>query len=160
MRKLKIKNYIILILILSISVVTCGCGDSYGDFWEDEEEKQARSETSLIIGDAELKKTDGSERKIIIIKISWTNDTDETISLRDHYLYKAYQNKVELERTYFINIKTLNKDISNLNDDTRNVKPGATINLLLAYETNDDSFPIDFEIKDGDAVKNKTFEVH
>lgn len=94
----------------------------------------------------------------ILIDFTFTNNSEESESVYVNLIYMAYQNGVQLESTYFIDNIRYNPD-----DLTKDVKPGSSLDLTVAYSLSSDTAPVEFEIGEAfsfnDDKLGKTFEI-
>ena len=103
---------------------------------------------------------DYEKKPVIIITYSFTNDNNDTASAFFTAIEDtAYQNGVGLNEAIFV------EDSYNYSSDnsTKEIKKGATIDVEVAYVLNDESTPVDGEVKEyfsfSDKVITKQFEL-
>lgn len=85
--------------------------------------------------------TNYSDEPIIIITYAWTNNSDETTSAMVSTSEQAFQDGVELERS----ISAKDTDFSN---NTKDVRPGKTIDIKCAFVLGSDTSTVEFEISE------------
>lgn len=158
MERINLRKYISITIILSLILTLCSCGADSGNTPDNGEDEKTNLDKYFKIGDAELGE-DFDDRKIILIHVEWTNYTDEETTLWWHYSVTAYQNGVELDKSYLADSSTFESDYLNLKTNIEVVAPGKTINTYYAYKLDDDSSPVEFEVKDGGDRKDMTFKI-
>ncbi len=98
-------------------------------------------------------------KKVIIVKYIFKNNSDEPsafyLTFEDH----AYQNGVGLNEAYILD------DSANYEADnqTKEIKSGASIEVEVAYELNDETTEVEIEVEElfsfDDTVIKKTFSI-
>lgn len=109
------------------------------------------------IGDLEMTK-DYNGNSAAIIRFSFTNNSEENTSAMMELQYKAFQNGVQMETTVISDDSILNsKDIM------KDIQPGVTIDVGVAYKLDSETAPIEFEVSESfsfdDAKLGKSFEI-
>ena len=95
---------------------------------------------------------DYEKKPVVIVKYSFTNEGNDTASSFSTALEdNVYQNGVGLNESIFVD-DSYNYDSGN---STKEIKKGATIEVEVAYELNDETTPIDVEIKEFFSFSNK-----
>ncbi len=95
----------------------------------------------------------------IIVKYAFTNNDDEAKSFMFALKDNVFQNGIGLNKAYMMN------DSANYSSDnqTKEIKTGATIEVEVAYELNDETTDIEVEVSKlislDDAVVRKTFSI-
>lgn len=98
---------------------------------------------------------------VIIIKYSFTNNSDDSKSFSLAVEDTVYQGGISLTETYVLS-SSANYDYDN---KIKKIKSGATVEIEVAYKLNDTTTDIEVEIKDGsifgdsDDVITKTFSI-
>ena len=98
---------------------------------------------------------------VIIIKYSFTNNSDDSESFNLAVRDTVYQGGMSLTETYVLS-SDANYDYDN---KSKKVKSGATVEIEIAYKLEDTTTDIEVEIKDGslfgdsDDVITKTFSI-
>jgi len=83
--------------------------------------------------------TNYSDKPIIIITYSWTNNSDETTSAMVSTFEKAFQDGIELDSS----ISAKDVDFSN---NSKDIRPGKSIDIKKAYVLTSDVSTVEFEI--------------
>ena len=95
----------------------------------------------------------------VIIKYGFTNNADNPTSFMVAFDDGVYQNGVGLNQSFFVD------DSANYNGDDQNkeIKKGASLDVEVAYELNDTTTDIEVEVKEfisfNDSVIKKTFTI-
>ena len=99
-------------------------------------------------------------KDVVIVKYKFANnEDDDAASFSFAFDDKVYQNGVGLNEAYFL------KDSANYSSDnqTKEIKKGASIEVEVAYELNDNTTDIEVEVKElfsfSDKVIKKTFSI-
>lgn len=122
--------------------------------------------TDNVVGDYEVDVIDFRLVKdysadVIIIKYSFTNNSDDSESFSLAVDDTVYQGGMSLTETYVLSSEA-NYDYQ---DKTKKIKSGATVEIEIAYKLEDTTTDIEVEIKDGslfgdsDDVIAKTFSI-
>lgn len=103
------------------------------------------------------KSTDYEDKDAIIIRYNFTNNSDEAASFMFATQSKAFQDGVELEMAMMMD------DTYNSQDLTKEIKPGASIEVEKAFVLNGDS-PVEAEVTelisfDDEEKIEKTFDL-
>nr|DAW27606.1 MAG TPA: protein of unknown function (DUF5067) [Caudoviricetes sp.] len=93
--------------------------------------------------------TDSSGKKILLVYFDFTNINDRDCTFLDHYSFVAYQNGIQLEKTDWAS--TIDDDES-YNNYYKEVLSGATINVGIPFELQDDTSPVKFRADNSDDV--------
>lgn len=103
---------------------------------------------------------DFEKKPVVIVTYSFTNQEDDSAaSFAAAIEENVYQNGVGLNECYFLD------DSYNYNGEnaTKEIKKGATIDVDVAYVLNDETTPIDVEVKElfsfSDKVITRQFEL-
>ncbi len=114
---------------------------------------------SVVIDSCRLAE-DYEGKKVVIVKYLFTNnDNDEATSFMVAFDEEVYQNGVGLNEAYVL------KESANYEPDnqTKEIKKGATIEVEVAYELNDTTTDIEVEVKElfsfSDKTITKTFSI-
>lgn len=90
------------------------------------------------------KVVDGSEGgKILLVYFDFTNINDSNIIFPDHYIYTTYQNGIQLDRIDWD--VSIDEDES-FNNYYKEILSGATINVAVAYDLQDDTSPVKLRV--------------
>ncbi len=114
---------------------------------------------SVVIDSCRLAKN-YEDKPVVIVKYKFTNNSNDTATA----FYVAfddtvYQNGVGLNEAYVL------KDSANYNSDnqTKEIKKGASLDVEVAYELNDTTTDIEVEVKElfsfSDKTLTKTFKI-
>ncbi len=96
---------------------------------------------------------------IIIVTYGFTNNDDSAASFSFAITDEAYQNGIGLNKCYFV------ADSANYNSDnqTKEIKTGATLDVEIAYELNDTTTDVEIELSElisfSDKKISKTFKI-
>lgn len=98
-------------------------------------------------------------KPIAIIKYSFTNNSDDPASFSYAFSDSVYQNGVALNKCYFAD------DSANysLDDQSKEIKKGVTLEVEVAYELNDTTTVLEVEVEElfsfNDTIVKKTFKI-
>lgn len=93
--------------------------------------------------------TDSSGKKILLVYFDFTNINDRDCTFLDHYSFVAYQNGIQLEKTDWASAID---DDESYNNYYKEVLSGATINVGIPFELQDDTSPDKFRADNSDDV--------
>ena len=93
--------------------------------------------------------TDSSGKKILLVYFDFTNINDRDCTFLDHYSFVAYQNGIQLEKTDWASAID---DDESYNNYYTEVLSGATINVGIPFELQDDTSPVKFRADNSDDV--------
>lgn len=144
------KKLLCLILLLSLSCcILCSC------FSTSVEDNQGSGTVSPSDGDSNLgdykvtidscrMATDYKDTPIVIIKYTFTNNSDDPASFYLTFDAEAFQNGIGLNRCYVV------ADSANYSEDNQRkaIKKGATLSVEIAYELNDTTTDIEVEVEE------------
>ncbi len=165
MKKTKILLAVLLTLVFALCAM--GSSDSSGDSGDQgtgtaqtqENDATEIGAYSVEISDCRLAK-DYEGKDVVIIKYKFTNNTDETATaFWTTFDDGVYQNGVGLNEAYVLD------DNANYNDDNqmKEIKKGASIDVEVAYELNDSTTDVEVEVKElfsfDDKTIRKTFKI-
>ena len=91
--------------------------------------------------------TDSSGKKILLVYFDFTNINDRDCTFLDHYSFVAYQNGIQLEKTDWASAID---DDESYNNYYKEVLSGATINVGIPFELQDDTSPVKFRADKSD----------
>lgn len=156
-----------ILLIAAFAVFALGSGSSDTETKDQGSGSAAQSETldgaigdyAVVIDSCRLAK-DYEGKPVVIVKYLFTNVSDDSpsafyVALND----AAYQNGVGLNKAYILD------DNANYSADnqTKEIKKGATIEVEVAYELNDTTTDIEVEVSEfisfDDTTITKTFSI-
>lgn len=93
--------------------------------------------------------TDSSGKKILLVYFDFTNINDRDCTFLDHYSFVTYQNGIQLEKTDWASAID---DDESYNNYYKEVLSGATINVGIPFELQDDTSPVKFRADNSDDV--------
>lgn len=93
--------------------------------------------------------TDSSGKKILLVYFDFANINDRDCTFLDHYSFVAYQNGIQLEKTDWASAID---DDESYNNYYKEVLSGATINVGIPFELQDDTSPVKFRADNSDDV--------
>lgn len=144
--------FIILAVIIVIGIIAAAAGgggsdssstnsNQTGDTKSAGQAEQAEVKTDypVTIDGAEVTKDSYQGKDVIVVTYTWTNNSDKATSFTIALNAQAYQNGVELETSLF----TDGAEVG----DLRDVKPGTTSTVKIAYELADTS-EVEVEVKE------------
>ena len=114
---------------------------------------------NVVIESCRLATTRLDGKECVLVKYKFTNNSDTEESFNSAIDDKVFQNGVELKEEYFYS-----DDLGyNGRDAHKDVKPGATLELEVAYDLNDSVTDINVELKEFFGWSNdkitKTFSI-
>ena len=156
---------LVLIMLMSVCLFAVGCDMSTTTDEETEaetvqtEEQNKLGDFAVTIESARLAK-DYEGKDVVIVKYTFENLNDED---GDSFMWamddKVFQNGVGLNKSYFVD------DSANYSSDnqSKEIRKGASIEVEVAYELNDTTTPIEVEVSElisfTDAKVTKTFNL-
>lgn len=167
----KILSLIITVLLIaSFAVFALGSGEdkpesqNAGDqggatVQQTEEDSSSLGDYSVVIDSCRIAK-DYEGNKVVIVKYIFTNvNDDDSASFFVAFDDEVYQNGVGLNEAYILD------DSANYSSDnqTKEIKKGASIEVEVAYELDDETSDIEVEVKElfsfDDKTLTKTFSI-
>ena len=162
----KIKLLLSIMLVMTFAFFALGSGEeenvSQGTGSVEESDKSDDSsigDYSVVIDSCRLAK-DYEGKDVVIVKYIYTNVADEdATSFMTAFDETVYQNGVGLNESWFVD------DSANYNSDnqTKEIKKGASLDVEVAYELNDTTTDIEVEVKElfsfDDTTVTKTFSI-
>lgn len=121
--------------------------------------KNNLGEYNVVIESCRLA-TDYSGEKCVIVKYSFTNNSDNNAAFYVTIEDNVFQNDIGLNKAYIL------PDEANYSGDnqSKEIRPGATIDVEVAYTLNDSTSPIEVEITEyfsfSDRKVTKTFTIN
>ena len=163
---MKFGKWILAVLLVAVfAVFAMGSGESEtGNQGSGSAETKAVAENeigkySVVIDSCRLAK-DYTGKPVVIVKYVFTNVSDENAtSFMVAFDEEIYQNGVGLNKAYVLD------DSANYSADnqTKEIKKGATLDVEVAYELNDTTTDIEVEVKElfsfNDKTLTKTFSI-
>ena len=158
-----------LMLLLTFGLFALGSGDSGENAGEDQGTDQTAStskeEDKTNLGDynVEIKSSrlteDYEGKKVIVVTYGFTNHSEDATSFMVAVTDEAFQNGIGLNETLFVK----DGDPYSSDNQMKDIKTGATIDVEVAYTLNDDTTPVEIEVSElisfDDAKITKTFEI-
>lgn len=139
---------IVVFVIFVIAVASSGGGDSTSDTPNQNQGAVIDDSGDSNLGDykVEIKSCklskDYAGNPIAIVTYSYTNNGKEPVAFLVAFEEHAYQNGIEAEHSYY----TGNDDYDGKNNQSKEIKSGVTIDVMVAYELNDTSTPLEIEV--------------
>ncbi|MDD6478497.1 MAG: DUF5067 domain-containing protein [Oscillospiraceae bacterium] len=152
-----------IILIFTFGVFALGSGESETTDQGKGSADSVASDSNLGEYTVEIKSCrlakDYEGKAVVIVKYGFTNNSDEATAFYTAFEDEVYQKGVGLNGAYVL------ADSANYNSDnqTKAIKKGASIDVEVAYELNDNTTDIEVEVKElfsfDDSVVTKTFSI-
>lgn len=158
----------VIVILVVIALAASGSSEEQStDNASGSNEEQNTDNDSSPLGDYEveilsyrLSKTILDYEPVVIVKYKFTNNSDEAISFSSALDDNVYQNDIGLNATYMV-VDSANYDYDN---KSKKLKPGASLEVEVAYELNDTTTPIVVEVSrtlGGSGKKvTKTFNIN
>ena len=158
---------LVVALLLTFGLFAIGSGsDDSSDSKKSEKASKSDKASENDLGDytVEIKSCrlakDYQDKPVVIVTYAYTNvDDDSATSFSVAFDDEAFQNGVGLNKCYVIG-DGYEYDIDSQSKD---IKKGATIDVEVAYELNDETTPVDVEVKElfsfSDKVISKQFTI-
>lgn len=133
-------------------------GDKVDSAKKEEKKDDELGEYAVVIDSCRLAK-DFEDKDIVIIKYIFTNNSDDAASFMFAFDDSVYQDGIGLNECYFAD------DSANFSSDnqTKDIKPGSSLDVEVAYELNDSTTDIEVEVKElisfSDKTITKTFSI-
>lgn len=121
-------------------------------------EKNQLGDYSLTIDSCRLAK-DYSDKDVVIVKYTFTNNDDDPTSFMVAFEDNAYQDDIGLNEAFILD------ESANYSSDnqTKEIKKGASLEVEVAYELNDTKADVVVEVKElisfSDKTLTKTFSI-
>lgn len=155
-----------LVLILTFGAFALGSGESGTDDQNKEDSSAAaKDENKNNLGDynIEIKSsrltTDYAGKPVIVITYSYTNNSDDPTAFYIAVEDLAFQNDIGLNETFMVK----DGDPYNADNQRKEIKKGATLDVEVAYDLNDTTTPVEVEVTElislNDYKVTKTFEI-
>lgn len=143
-------TFILLFAVLLFSFCSCIEIDTGDTQDEDSDSAQADKSSNSKLGDYEVViqsarlATDYEGKPVIIVQCKFTNNGDDPASFEWSLDYAAYQDGIGLNECYFVD------ESENYSSDnqTKEIKKGATLTVEIAYELNDTTTDVEVEISE------------
>lgn len=152
----KIGTLLLAILLIAVfGIFALGSGeDDESDQGSATVDNTAIGDYSVVIDSCRLAK-DYEGKDVVIVKYKFTNENDDDpAAFFVTFDETVYQNGVGLNEAYFL------KDSANYSADnqTKEIKKGASIDVEVAYELNDTATDIEVEVKELISFSDKTIK--
>ena len=169
MKKLLVIFTVILCILLVLSFAS-GCSsdnntqnnitetESSSASTQKEDNTNSLGDYSVVIDSCRLAK-DYEGKDVVIIKYVFTNNADDSTSFMVAFEDTVYQNGIGLNEAYILD------DSANYSSDNqmKDIKPGSTLDVEVAYVLNDTTTDIEVEVKElfsfDDKTISKTFSI-
>ncbi len=156
----------VILLLLAFGLFAIASGDSSEDGSEGQGSENADKdngnsnlgEYNIQIKSCRLAE-DYEGKPIVIVNYTFTNNSDDATSFMIAFNDTVYQDGIGLNGCYFV------AESANYSSDnqTKDIKKGASIDVEVAYELNDTTTDIEVEVKElisfSDKVVKKTFKI-
>ncbi len=163
------KNRRLISLLMAVIVVCCfaffalGSGDSTESDQgngkaEKSDEASNLGDYKVVIDSCRLAK-DYEGNDVVIVKYIFTNNAEEATSFMVAFDETVYQDGIGLNETFMVD------DSADYSSDNqlKEIKKGATLEVEVAYDLNDSTTDIDVEVEElfsfDDSVVKKTFSI-
>lgn len=157
---------LVLAVLLSFSVFALGSGsdDEKADQGSGSADQQKEDESALGDYSVEIKSCrlakDFEGKKVVIVKYIFTNvNDDDSTAFFTAFEDNVYQDGVGLNESYFVDDSAK----YSADNQTKEIKKGASLEVEVAYELNDTKTDIEVEVKElfsfEDKVLTKTFSI-
>ncbi len=102
---------------------------------------------------------DYEDKSVVIIKYSFTNNAEESTSFMAAFDAQVYQNGVGLNESIFVD----EADEYSADNQTKEIKKGASLDVEVAYELNDTETDVEVEVSElfsfDESKVTKTFSI-
>ncbi len=142
------------VLIATFGIFALGSGeDGESDQGSSNIDNTEIGDYSVVIDSCRLAK-DYENKSVVIVKYKFTNNVDKTAAFYLTFDDAVYQNGVGLNEAYVL------KDNADYNADNqrKEIKKGATLDVEVAYELNDNTTDIEVEVKELFSFSDKTIK--
>lgn len=140
---------ILLCLVLMCSFTLFALGSSEEEGTEDQGTSAAeKDESGNNLGDYNIEivscrlAKDYEDKDVVIVKYKYTNNSDSSNSFDVAFMDYAYQDGIGLNHAYVL------ADSAKYSEDnqSKSIKPGATLEVEVAYELNDTTTDVEVEV--------------
>ena len=155
-----------LTILLVFGLFALGSSESDGSGAESVAEQSKGSVDNTDLGDyqVEIKSCrmakSYDDKPVVIVTYSFTNNSEEAAAFYLTFEDQVYQNGIGLNKAYVLD------DSANYSGDnqTKEIKTGATLDVDVAYELNDTTTDLEVEVKElslfgDDKIVKRTFEI-
>lgn len=156
---------VILVSLFTLFAVASGSSEDDGNATQAAGQAQSSDKANDTLGsyaveikDARLTKTyDG--KSAVVITYGFTNNGDSAISFTTAISDNVYQNGIGLNKAYILT----DNDPYSEDNQLKDIKTGATLDVEVAYELNDDTTDIEVEVSEwisfNDDTITRTFSI-
>ncbi len=154
--------WLIVVIMIAVVAGTVGGSSDSGDQGQGDANHSASSSTlgdyEVVILSCRLAE-DYAGKPVVIVKYKFTNNASEPAAFYVTLDANVYQNSVGLNESYILS------DSASYSSDnqTKEIKKGATLEVEVAYELNDTTTPIEVEVGElfsfSDKKVTKTFNI-
>lgn len=150
--------WLIIVLVIIIFISALGSSDESNVSQQDDATIQTtqNDNTKLGLYEVEIKNCRRAKnyegKDVVIVKYLFTNNSEEPTAFTWAFDDAVYQNDIGLNRTYVL------ADNANYSEDnqTKEIKKGASLEVEVAYELNDVSADVVVEVKELFSFDEKT----
>ncbi len=153
------------LLLVTFAFFAVGSGEDESTTSQGNDSAQAQENNNEELGDytviidsCRLAK-DYEGKDVVIVKYDFTNNSDDSASFMVAFDDTVYQDGIGLNESYVLD------DSANYSSDNqmKDIKPGSTLDVEVAYELNDSTTDIEVEVKElfsfSDKTITKTFSI-
>ena len=139
--------YLLILIVILIILIKVGSSDS-DDTEVESNSVVSTTENKSSLGDYEVEIKDFrliynyDDKPVAIVTFSYTNNSDTAESFVWAFVTHAYQNGIEAESTSYFD----DDDYDDTNNQSKEIKSGATIEVKEAYLLNDTTTPLEVEV--------------
>lgn len=154
---------LVVILVLSFGIFALGSGESGTD--DQGHGKSDGSSDKSNLGDYKVEilssrlAKDFEGKDVVIVKYKFTNNAKEPISFIIAFQAQAFQDGVGLNESYFVE----DGADYNMDDQNKEIKTGASLEVEVAYELNDTTTDVEIEVSElislSEKKVTKTFSI-
>lgn len=154
-----------IILVATFGLFALGSAESESTTTDQGADKAETTDTDTNLGDYKVDivscrlAKDYEGKDIVIVKYNFTNNADDAASFYVTFEDNVYQDGIGLNKCYIAD------DSANYSEDnqTKDIKKGASIEVEVAYELNDTTTDIEVEVEElfsfSDSMVKKTFSI-
>lgn len=153
------------VLLLTFGLFALGSSESDSSTDDQGNDSAAADTAKTNLGDynVEIKSCrlteDYEGKKVIVITYGFTNYSDDAASFMVATNAEAFQGGIGLNQTLFVK----DGDPYSSDDQMKDIKSGASLDVEVAYDLNDETTPVDVEVTElisfDDAKVTKTFTI-
>lgn len=160
----KVKVLLSIVLVIAFAMFALGSGEDTSENQGEGTAEGQESDTNIVDYKVEIQSCrlakDYEGKDVVIVKYLYTNVADDdATSFFTAFDEAVYQNGVGLNESYVLD-DSANYSIDN---QTKEIKKGASLEVEVAYELNDTTTDIEVEVKElisfDDTTITKTFSI-